>query len=211
MSTSNKNESILLNSSMVVVGLTGGIGSGKTTILKWFQSFGVPVYIADEEAKALMNRSKIIKRKLIQLFGEEAYSNGTLNRTYLSSKIFNDKTLLSKMNAIVHPKVAAHFKRWLKKQEADYVIKEAAIIFENKLQDQYDFIITVVADEQLRLQRVMKRDNASKEKIQSIMRNQWPDAQKIKKSDFVIENNDLETAKKQAFEIHKKILRKIKA
>ncbi len=111
---------------MEIVGLTGGIGSGKTTISKFFESFGIPVYIADDEAKALMNRSKVIKRKLIQLFGESTYKDRKLNRPYLASKIFNDKTLLLKMNAIVHPKVASHFKRWLKKQDAAYIIKEAS-------------------------------------------------------------------------------------
>ncbi|WP_179019976.1 dephospho-CoA kinase [Winogradskyella forsetii] len=195
---------------MVVVGLTGGIGSGKTTILNYFQSLGVPIYIADAEAKALMNRSKVIKRKLIELFGKEAYKDGQLNRPYLSSKIFNDKRLLSRMNAIVHPKVASHFKRWLKKQNTEYVIKEAAIIFENNLENQYNYIITVVANEDLRISRVMKRDMVSKEKVKSIIKNQLSDADKIEKSDFVIYNNDLEEAKIQAYEIHKNILKKIK-
>ncbi|WP_340155517.1 dephospho-CoA kinase [uncultured Winogradskyella sp.] len=195
---------------MVVVGLTGGIGSGKTTILEYFKALGVPVYIADVEAKALMNRSKVIRRKLIDLFGKDAYKNNELNRTYLSSKIFNNKELLAKMNAIVHPKVASHFKRWLKKQDSEYVIKEAAIIFENNLESQYNYIITVVADEDLRVQRVIKRDNASIEKVKSIIKNQLSDAEKIKKSDFVITNDDLVEAKKQAVKVHEKILQKIK-
>lgn len=195
---------------MIVVGLTGGIGSGKTTIGKEFQSFGIPVYIADEEAKALMNRSKVIKRKLIQLFGKSAYKDDILNRPYLASKIFNDKQLLVKMNAIVHPKVASHFKRWLKKQESPYVIKEAAIIFENNMENQYDYIITVVADEDLRIERVMHRDNVSKERIIAIIENQLTDDEKIEKSDFVIVNNDLNVAKQQAAEIHESILKKIK-
>jgi dephospho-CoA kinase len=194
---------------MVIVGLTGGIGSGKSTILKCFEAFGIPVYIADDEAKGLMNRSKVIKRKLVQLFGEFAYKDGELNRPFLASKIFRDKTLLLKMNAIVHPKVASHFKRWLKKQDAPYVIKEAAIIFENKLESQYDYIITVIADENLRIKRVMKRDEASKEKIKAIIKNQLSDAEKIKKADFVITNNDLASAKKEANEIHHQILQVI--
>ncbi|WP_296383993.1 dephospho-CoA kinase [Winogradskyella sp.] len=191
---------------MIVVGLTGGIGSGKTTISKCFESYRIPVYIADVEAKALMNRSKVIKRKLIKLFGEFAYKDEILNRPFLASKIFTDKELLLKMNAIVHPKVASHFKRWLKKQDSPYIIKEVAIIFENNLEKQYDYIITVVADEDLRIERVMKRDDASKEKIVSIIKNQLPDDEKIKKSDFVITNNDLDTAKSQAEEIHHQIL-----
>ncbi|MDG4717259.1 dephospho-CoA kinase [Winogradskyella marincola] len=195
---------------MMIVGLTGGIGSGKTTIAKWFQSEGIPVYIADKEAKALMNRSKVIKRKLVALFGEDAYKEGKLNREYLASKIFNDKTLLAKMNAIVHPKVASHFNRWLKKQDSPYVIKEAAIIFENNLEYQYNYIITVVADKKLRIERVMKRDNASKEKVESIISNQLSDDEKIKKSHFVINNNKLEEAKAQALSIHQTLLEKSK-
>ena len=195
---------------MIVVGLTGGIGSGKTTIGKQFESFGIPVYIADDEAKALMNRSKVIKRKLIKLFGKPAYKDDKLNRPYLSSKIFNDKELLDKMNAIVHPKVASHFKRWLKKQKAPYAIKEAAIIFEHNMEDQYDFIITVVADEDLRIERVVDRDNSTEEKIRAIIKNQLTDDEKIKRSDFVIVNNELKIAKQQAAEIHASILKRIK-
>jgi dephospho-CoA kinase len=154
-----------------------------------------------------MNRYKVIKRKLKQLFGKSAYKGKVLNRSYLASKIFNDRALLENMNAIVHPKVASHFKRWLKKQDTPYVIKEAAIIFENKLENQYDFIITVVADEHLRVERVMKRDDASKEKIESIIKNQFSDEVKIEKSNFVITNNDLYTAKQQVEEIHKQLLK----
>ena len=194
---------------MLIVGLTGGIGSGKTTISNFFESYGVPVYIADKEAKALMNRSKVIKRKLIQLFGDSAYKEGMLNRPYLAEKIFNDQTLLAQMNAIVHPKVASHFKRWIKKQNAKYIIKEAAIIFENNLQNQYDCIITVVADENLRIQRVTQRDGSTPEKVKAIINNQWSDEEKINQSDFVIFNNDLDIAKKQVEEIHYKILKKL--
>jgi dephospho-CoA kinase len=114
---------------------------------------------------------------------------------------------LSKMNAIVHPKVASHFKGWLKKQDAPYIIKEAAIIFENNLESQYNYIITVIADKDLRINRIMKRDKASKAKIQSIMSNQLSDEEKINKSDFVITNNDLELAKAQVIEIHQQLLK----
>ncbi len=194
---------------MVIVGLTGGIGSGKTTISKHFESFGIPIYNADKEAKALMKRSKVIKRKLIELFGKDTYKEGDLNRSYLSSRIFSDQNLLKKMNAIVHPKVASHFKRWVKKQNSPYIIKEAAIIFENQLENQYDYIIIVIADENLRIERVTKRDGASTKKVKSIMKNQLPDSEKIKKADFIIQNNELNTAKKQADGIHQKILHKI--
>lgn len=192
-----------------LVGLTGGIGSGKTTIAIFFKELGVPIYIADTEAKALMNRSKVIKRKLIALFGDNAYQNGKLNRDFLSKQIFNNKDLLQKMNAIVHPKVASHFKRWVKKQDAPYVISEAAIIFENGSYKKYDYIITVTAPEEVRLKRVMSRDNSSKEKVKSVMNNQWKDEEKIKLSDYVIQNINLEEAKAQVLQIHQNLLQKL--
>ena len=192
-----------------LVGLTGGIGSGKTTIANFFKELGVPIYIADTEAKALMNRSKVIKRKLIALFGDNAYQNGKLNRDFLSKQIFNNKDLLQKMNAIVHPKVASHFKRWVKKQDAPYVISEAAILFENGSYKKYDYIITVTAPEEVRLKRVMSRDNSSKEKVKSVMNNQWKDEEKIKLSDYVIQNINLEEAKAQVLQIHQNLLQKL--
>lgn len=191
---------------MITVGLTGGIGSGKTTVAKAFEAIGIPIYIADEEAKALMVRSKVIKRKLIALFGEEAYIDNQLNKPFLSKAIFSDKSLLEQMNAIVHPRVGRHFEKWVAKQNAPYVIKEAAILFENGSYKHYDYIITVTALKSVRIDRVIQRDNTTKEKVLSIIKNQWEDAEKIKHSHFVIENNDLETTKKQVLEIHKKLV-----
>ncbi len=193
---------------MMIVGLTGGIGSGKTTVAKYFESLGVPVYIADEEAKKLMNRSKVIKRKLIQLFGEKAYTNGTLNRPFLANIIFNDKEYLEKMNAIVHPRVARHFEKWTLKQNTPYVIKEVAILFENGGHNACDAVITVTSPKEIRIERLLKRDNTTLAKIEAIMKNQWTDAEKIKLSDFVIENIKLQNTKKQVDEIHKKLLEK---
>ncbi|RNC79803.1 MAG: dephospho-CoA kinase [Winogradskyella sp.] len=190
----------------IIVGITGGIGSGKSTICKFFESYGVAVYYADIEAKELMNRSKVIRRKLKTLFGEKAYFDNKLNRAFLRKKIFNDRSLLEKMNAIVHPKVGAHFNRWLKKQTSPYILKEVAIIFENNLQNQYDYIITVVADEQERIKRVLKRDTTDLRSIKAIINNQLPDENKIEQSDFVIYNDDLEEAKSQSRLIHQKLL-----
>ena len=195
---------------MILVGLTGGIGSGKTTVAGFFKKLGIPVYIADNEAKQLMNRSKIIRRKLTKLFGEEAYINNLLNRPYLANKIFNDESLLKEMNAIVHPKVRKHFERWVQKQKAPYVIKEAAIIFENGGYLNCDFVITVVADEQVKIERLLARDNTTINKIMAIMKNQWPDSKKVQLSDFVVENNCIEDTEKQVVAVHKKILKKIK-
>lgn len=192
---------------MKVVGLTGGIGSGKTTVSNMFKDLGVPVYIADIEAKTLMNSSAVIKRKLIDLFGPMAYQNNELNRAFISSKIFNDKVYLEKMNAIIHPKVAEHFKNWLQKQTSLYVIKEAAIIFEHNTQSQYDAIITVIADKEARINRILKRDSTTKDKILSIMKHQLSDEEKVKMSDFVILNDNLEHTKEQVLKTHNSILK----
>ena len=194
---------------MKIVGLTGGIGSGKTTVSNMFKDLGVPVYIADNEAKNLMSSSKVIKRKLIELFGPKAYEDNSLNRTYIASKIFNDDTYLQKMNAIIHPKVANHFKHWLQKQTSKYVIKEAAIIFEHNMQSQYDYVITVIANEEDRINRILKRDKTTKDKIMSIMKHQLSDEEKVKLSDFVIINDKLEHTKEQVLKIHNFILKNL--
>jgi dephospho-CoA kinase len=194
---------------MMIIGLTGGIGSGKTTVANLFKDLGVPIYIADLEAKKLMNTSKVLKRKLIALFGEEAYGTEGLNRAFIASEIFSNKALLDQMNAIVHSKVGKHFKRWLKKQNADYVIKESAIIFEHNMESQFDYIIVVTSSIEDRVKRVLGRDNTSKEKILSIMKHQLPDEDKIKKADFVIVNEDLQHTKTQVLKTHKSILKHV--
>jgi dephospho-CoA kinase len=192
---------------MIVVGLTGGVGSGKTTIAKQFNALGIPVYIADDEAKKLMHTSKIIKRKLFQLFGENAYVNGELNKPFIAKVIFNDKRYLELMNAIVHPKVAKHFSRWLTKQKSPYVIKESAILFESGSYKQCDLIILVTAPKALKIKRLLQRDNTTKDKIKAIMNNQLPDAETKKRSDYIIVNDTLENAKVQVDKIHSQIVK----
>jgi dephospho-CoA kinase len=194
---------------MKIVGLTGGIGSGKTTVAKEFEKLGVPIYIADDEAKKLMNRSKVIRRKLIAIFGKDAYKKDKLNRPYLAKIIFNDQSLLQKMNAIVHPKVASHFKKWLKKQDAPYVIKEVAILFENGSYKQCDYIITVTATIETRIARLLKRDETTVSKIEAIMKNQWQDEDKIALSQFVIQNDILENTVIQVQKTHNQLLKTI--
>ena len=191
---------------MLILGLTGGIGSGKTTIANMFSELGIPIYIADEESKKLLVTSKVIKRKLIALFGEETYKGNELNKPHIANKIFNDKMLLQQMNAIVHPKVAQHFKRWLKRQETPYVIKESAILFESGAFKNCDLILTVTAPEKIRIERVMQRDSTSEDKVLNIIKNQWPEDEKVKRSNFVIINEKLEESQKKVLEIHKKIL-----
>jgi len=191
---------------MKIVGLTGGIGSGKTTVAAMFANLGVPIYIADDEAKKLIKSSKVIKRKLLKLFGEEAYINGSLNKPFIANAIFNNKVLLEKMNAIIHPKVASHFNKWMRKQTAPYVIKEAAILFENNTYKSFDFIITVTAPKEIKIERLLKRDDTSLKKIDDIMKNQWTDEEKIKYSDFVIVNKAIENTEMQVAKIHTEII-----
>jgi dephospho-CoA kinase len=195
---------------MMIVGLTGGIGSGKTTVAKFFKDYGIPVYIADEEAKKLMARSKVIKRKLVQLFGEKVYVNNTLNKPFIANIIFNDKSYLQKMNAIIHPRVARHFEKWVVKQNSPYVIKEVAILFENGGYKNCDAVITVTAPKEIRVKRLLNRDNTTLEKIEAIMKNQWTDEQKLELSDYSIENITLENTKKQVSKIHAQIIGNLK-
>lgn len=192
---------------MIKVGLTGGIGSGKTTVANYFIELGVPVYFADDEAKKLMNSSTYIKNKLIREFGEKTYQNGELNRKYLASIVFHDTSKLNIINGIVHPAVADHFAKWIKKQQSKYIIQENAILFENQTSSIFDFIITVTAPINVKIERILKRDTSSKNDILSRMKNQWDDVRKIALSDFVIDNIDLADTKKQVGQIHKKLLK----
>jgi dephospho-CoA kinase len=187
---------------MKIIGLTGGIGSGKTTVSQMFSKFGVPVYIADDEAKKLTNTSKIIKRKLVALLGEEAYTGSNINRKFVADCIFNNAELLKAVNAIIHPAVAKHFSKWVKKQDASYVIKEAAILFENGSYKNYDLVILVTAPLDIRIARVMARDKITKSKVEERIKNQWSDEHKKKLADIIIENIDLQTTQKQVETIH---------
>lgn len=188
---------------MKIVGLTGGIGSGKTTVAKLFIALGVPVYFADDEAKQLMATSKIIKRHLIQLLGKKAYSDKGINRAYIAKKIFTDPELLANVNRIVHPKVASHFKRWVKKQSGPYCIKEAAILFETGSYKNCDVTVLITAPKTVRLKRVLTRDGVTKEDVLNRMDNQWSDEKKKTLADFSIENINLETVKKEVLTLHK--------
>ncbi|WP_373518908.1 dephospho-CoA kinase [Pricia sp.] len=192
---------------MKYVGLTGGIGSGKTTVAKMFAELGVPVYNSDDQAKKLMETSKAVKKALKKLLGEAAYSGERLNKTFISEQVFTDKSLLGKLNSIVHPAVRTHFSAWSKLQKTAYVIQEAAIIFEVGSQDFYDKIILVTAPENLRIERIMDRDpQSSPTTIKARMQNQWEDARKIDASDYIIENLDLKTTKRQVLNIHRALV-----
>ncbi|MGC1516154.1 MAG: dephospho-CoA kinase [Maribacter sp.] len=191
---------------MKIVGLTGGIGSGKSTVAGFFRKLGIPVYNSDERAKKLMNTSKALKEKLIQLFGDIAFDKGQLNRDYISDKVFNDRAVLEKLNAIVHPAVRKHFNKWSKQQDAPYVIQETALLFENKGQDKYDKTILVTSPLALRFERLKARDQSTKAQIEARMKNQLNDAEKIKLADYLIENIDLNETALKVSELHQKIL-----
>lgn len=192
---------------MKIVGITGGIGSGKTTIATMFSELGIPVYIADVEAKKLTNSSKTIKKELIKILGEEAYNDKGLNRKYVANIIFNDNELLEKVNAIIHPQVAEHFKQWVAEQTSSYCIKEAAILFENGSYKNCDYTILVTAPKETRIERILQRDDTTREEIHSRMDNQWPDEKKQQLADFTIENKDLKNTKKQVLKIHHHLLK----
>lgn len=195
---------------MITIGLTGGIGSGKTTIAQWFQEKGIPVYNSDFEAKKLMNENEDLIQQLIELFGDETYKNGEYNRSYVASKVFNDKELLNQLNSIVHPAVFKHFDEWMDNQNSSFVVKEAAILFESGSYKDCDYIISVIADEKIRIDRVAKRDQLNEDQIRSRMKNQWTDEQRIEKSDFIIENNkDLKALKLEFEKVFDEILDRI--
>jgi len=191
----------------MIVGLTGGIGSGKSTVGSMFQKLGVPIYNSDVEAKNLMTRSKKIKKDIEALLGKGSYLNGELNKEYIAKKVFRDKDLLQALNNIVHPAVRRHFKSWCKRQNAPYVIQEAAIIFENGTNDFYDKIILVTSPREIRIQRVVDRDGVTAEAVMERIENQWPDRDKEKLSDFIIENTGLEATQRQVSQIHHKLLK----
>jgi dephospho-CoA kinase len=189
-----------------IIGLTGGIGSGKTTIANYIKSLGIPVYIADNEAKKLLN-DDTIQKEIKSAFGETIFENNLLSKERLSQIVFNDRDKLKKLNGIIHPAVKAHFKEWLEDyKKVPMVVKEAAILFESGSDQDCDAVITVVAPINTRIERVENRDNISKEEVLNRIKNQWTDEMRLEKSDYSIENNDLTKAFQQVDEILKKIV-----
>ena len=186
-----------------VIGLTGGIGSGKTTIAKFFAAEGIPVYIADLEAKSIMN-SDTIQKEILELFGETVFKNQVLDRAKIAEIVFNDPAMLVKLNSIVHPAVKNHFKEWVRTNEGqDLLLYESAILFESGHFKEFDFIISVVAPLESRIARVLERDGITKEQVMSRVNAQWNDDERVAKSDFVIENILLQDAKSKVLDILK--------
>mgnify|MGYP000312183445 FL=1 len=189
----------------VMIGLTGGIGSGKSVVAKVFATLGIPVFNADEEAKSIMQTSTEIKTKLIEQFGTDIYNAHGLDKEKLASIVFNDSFQLQLLNAIVHPVTIQAAKDWAAKQTSPYVIKEAALIFESGAADGLLKVIGVTAPLSIRIHRVMQRDGITKDQVDARMRNQISDTIKMRLCDYVIENNNQQMVIPQVLEIDKVI------
>ncbi len=185
------------------VGLTGGIGSGKSVISNIFQVLGIAVYNSDREAKRLMQTNDKLKHSIINKFGSEVYIGDELNRKYLASIVFNDVNALKVLNGLVHPIMYSDFNRWSERQKGSYVINEAAILIESGGYTRMDAVILVSAPESLRISRVIKRDNCSEEDVQSRLNNQFNDEERRPFCDFEIINGGKKSLIKQVLDIHK--------
>ncbi|MGL5889595.1 MAG: dephospho-CoA kinase [Bacteroidia bacterium] len=191
---------------MLKIGITGGIGSGKTTVAKLFETLGVPVFYADAETRMLQNSDPELRAELIAAFGTEAYQpDGNLNRAFIAKIVFADKNALAKINSIVHPAVARHFNNWRSAHTYyPYILKEAAILFESGSDKGLDGVITVAAPEEIRIKRVMQRDGVSEAEVRKRIANQWPEEEKIKRSKWII-TNDGSPLEPQVQALHQKL------
>lgn len=192
---------------MLQVGLTGGMGSGKTTVARIFQTLGIPVYFADEEAKRLMRQNVDVRKAIIEAFGEESYKGTEFNRSFLVSNVLNDEEKLNRLNAIVHPVTIADAQGWMQKQTTPYALKEAAIIFETGSEVYLDYVIGVTAPEETRIQRIMQRDGRARKEVLLFMARQMDEKEKIDKCDFVIYNDGEQMLIPQVMEVHQKLLK----
>lgn len=198
----------LLNQKMKIVGLTGGIGSGKSSILKVFSKKGIPVYNADINAKRLMHENIALKKEIIAVFGADIYQDNELDRERLAKLVFDDKSKLERLNALIHPAVRDDFTLFLSYQNAPYVIKEAAILFETGGNEQCDAVVLVTAPESVRIARVMERDHTDSSSVKKRVAHQWSDEDKIPMADYVINNIDWDETLKKIDEIHIDLLHK---
>lgn len=192
---------------MKVVGLTGGIGSGKTTVAGFFRELGVPVYIADLAGRKLLETSPKIKKAILELFGPDSYKGNKPDRKFIAAKVFNDPERLKALNSIIHPAVARDFEKWKSQKEAPYVIYEAAILFEAGGYKKCDVSILVTAPKEERIRRIKERDQSTEEEIIARMENQWSDEEKSELADFTIKNKNLSETKEQVKALHHIILK----
>lgn len=195
----------------LVIGLTGGIGAGKSLVAKIFGSLGVPVFNADLEAREILNSDSEVRKQIVGIFGETSYSGTEANRPFLAARIFKDAALREKLNAIVHPAVAGAFESWIAERSSHpYVLKEAAITFETGLNKTLEYMILVTAPKETRVARVMKRDSVSEDQVLDRMATQWSDEKKAGLSDFLIDNGGKKLLIPQILHIHNVILEKSK-
>ena len=193
---------------MFLVGLTGGIGSGKSLICSILEKLRVPVYYADTEAKKLMNSDPDLKDQIVRLFGEQAYKSGYIDSAYLAGRLFGDAALLSDMNALVHPLVRKDFRRWAEQHdELPYVVEEAAILFESGAYKDMDFTVLISAPEEVRITRVMERDGSKRESVQKRMEHQWSEGKLRELADHVIINDGQQMLLPQVINMHNKLLK----
>ncbi|HNP45113.1 MAG TPA: dephospho-CoA kinase [Panacibacter sp.] len=188
------------------IGLTGGIGSGKTTAAKVFSTLGIPVFDADSAARDVMNENETLRKNIIAAFGEESYTNNILNRKYIAGIVFNDPGKLEQLNAMVHPATIAMADEWFAKQTGAYVIKEAALMFESGAAAGLDYIIGVTAPQHIRIQRVMHRDKITRDEVLARMDKQLDESMKMKLCDFVLINDEQELLIPQVVALHEKLL-----
>ena len=192
---------------MLQIGVTGGIGSGKSLVCSIFQSLGIPVYEADQKAKELTITNKEVRNKITESFGEISYQNNVLNKVFLAKQVFNNVEKLKILNAIIHPAVAKDFDTWkFQFNNKSYILKEAAILFESGSYQNCDKIILVDAPEIIRIKRVIKRDKTSEQEVKQRMKNQWNSEKKAGLSDFIIDNSESEALIPQVMQIHEKLL-----
>lgn len=192
---------------MISIGITGGIGSGKSTVAKIFEVLGIPVYYADDAAKRLMNEDPSLREAIIAAFGSESYADGQLNRAYLSSAVFNNKEKLEQLNALVHPVTIRDGENWMRRQTTPYAIKEAALFFESGSASSLDLMIGVYAPTALRIHRAMQRDNISREAVLARMSKQINENIKMRLCDFVIVNDDQQAVLPQVLSLHQQLLK----
>ncbi|MFN3402892.1 MAG: dephospho-CoA kinase [Cytophagaceae bacterium] len=195
----------------IKVGITGGIGSGKTTVAHIFCILGVPVYDADARARNIMNENQDLKESIISMFGEESYTNGIVNRNYIASQVFNNPTKLKQLNDLVHPKVGEDYEKWHSGcKSVSYTLKEAALLYESGSYKQLDSIIVVACPEEIRIRRVLNRDKyRTREEVENIILRQMSEQDKISKADFIINNDDSQLVIPQVLAIHNQILQKL--
>jgi len=191
---------------MLKIGITGGIGSGKTTVAKVFEVLGIPVYYADEAAKEIMYKNEPLKQQLIFHFGKDTYVDGKLNRKHLSSIVFADKEKLELLNSLVHPVTIADAEQWFQQQQSPYVLKEAALLFESGAAEGLDYIIGVTAPVAVRIKRVMDRDGVTADEVKRRMQNQIDETIKIRLCDFIIHNDEQQMILPQILKLHEELL-----